>query len=88
MTTAIFFFSYSHPTICSIIRAVHVRLVYTDTQTGHEKVLEGHAWVGKLIFFLGKLTETVILTVRSPSPGAFNFHTVPVKRRFYKLSYF
>ena len=26
----------------------------------------------------------VTLFTRSPSPGAFNFHRVPVKRRFYK----
>ena len=35
-----------------ISRAVHVSPVYTDTQTGYDKVVEGHAWVGRVIFFL------------------------------------
>ena len=35
-----------------ISRAVHVNPVYTDTQTGYDKVVEGQAWVGRVIFFL------------------------------------
>ena len=66
--------AHSHSMIWSFIRAVHISPVYTDIQTGHEKVVEGHAWVGKVIFSCKTSQDSLFLIVKSKvrKSGTFN----------------
>ena len=67
---------YSHSTIWSIIGAVHVSPVYTDTYTGHKKAVEGHAWVGKVIFSCETSQDSLFLTVKSKVRKSGTFECV------------